>query len=46
LSVATHREESWLAARERAGAAPLERSTEELRDSEIAEFFEALTAAE
>jgi uncharacterized phage-associated protein len=46
LSVATHREEPWLAARERAGAAPLERSTEELLDTEIAEFFEALTAAE
>jgi uncharacterized phage-associated protein len=46
LSVATHREEPWLAARERAGAAPLERSTEQLLDSEIAEFFEALTADE
>jgi len=46
LSVATHREEPWLAARERAGASPLERSTEELLDTEIAEFFEALSAAE
>ena len=46
LSVATHGEEPWLAARERAGATPLERSTEELLDTEIAEFFEALTAAE
>jgi uncharacterized phage-associated protein len=46
LSVATHREEPWLAARERGRAAPLERCTEELRDVEIAEFFEALTAQE
>lgn len=46
LSVATHSEEPWLAARERSGAAPLERSTEELLDTEIAEFFEALTTAE
>ena len=44
LSVATHSHEPWLLARERAGAAPLERSSVWLRDAEIQEFFEALTA--
>lgn len=44
LSTMTHREAPWLKARERAGARPLERSNEELRDEEIFEFFDALTA--
>lgn len=46
LSAMTHREGPWVAARKRAGAAPLERSTEELNDEEIFEFFDALTSAD
>lgn len=46
LSVATHREEPWLAARQRAHAAPLEWCDEPLLDAEIAEFFEAVVASE
>lgn len=45
LSSLTHREMPWMNARARAGAADLERSTEELSDEEIFEYFEALSAA-
>lgn len=46
LSALTHSEGPWVAARRRAGAAELERSTEELDDDEIFEFFDALTSAD
>ena len=46
LSAMTHREGPWVQARRRAGAAELERSTEELDDDEIFEFFDALTSAD
>jgi uncharacterized phage-associated protein len=46
LSSMTHRPGPWLAARERAGAADLERSTEELRDEDIEDFFGALVGRE
>jgi uncharacterized phage-associated protein len=42
LSAMTHRPGPWLYARQRAGAADLERSAEELTDTEIADFFGAL----
>lgn len=42
----THRERPWIAARERAGVGELDRSTEELDDNDIAEYFEALLAAD
>jgi len=42
LSVMTHRESPWLNARSRSGAAPLERSSEPLRDDEIYEYFDTL----
>jgi uncharacterized phage-associated protein len=45
LSLLTHQEQPWLAARQRANAAPLERSDEPLSDDEIFEYFDALTAA-
>ena len=45
LSTMTHSEPPWVQARARAGAQPLQRSTEELRDDEILEFFDALTVA-
>ena len=45
LSQLTHREDPWLAARRRAGAAALERSTARQRDAEIFEHFDALAAA-
>lgn len=44
LSAMTHRELPWIGARERAGAAPLERSTEPLDVEEIYEFFDALVS--
>jgi uncharacterized phage-associated protein len=44
LSEMTHREPPWLKARERAGAEPMDRSRERLRDEEIFEFFDALTS--
>lgn len=44
LSLMTHREPPWLAARARGRASPLERSDEPLREEEIAEFFDALAA--
>jgi uncharacterized phage-associated protein len=46
LSMMTHDEPPWIVARERSGAQPLERSTEELRDDEIFEFFDQLATAE
>ena len=45
LSDMTHRDGPWVAARARAGAAPLDRSNEKLDDAEIYEFFDALTSA-
>jgi uncharacterized phage-associated protein len=45
LSVMTHREFPWLNARKRAGAAPLQRSTERLLDDEIYEYFDSLAAS-
>lgn len=44
LSVMTHREAPWMLARTRAGLGALERGCEPLRDDEILEHFEALTA--
>jgi uncharacterized phage-associated protein len=44
LSEMTHHETPWLKARERAGADPLDRSREQLRDEEMFEFFDALTS--
>jgi uncharacterized phage-associated protein len=44
LSLLTHREEPWRGARRRARVGPLERSHARLRDPEILEHFEALTA--
>jgi uncharacterized phage-associated protein len=46
LSGMTHQEPPWIKARQRAGAAPLDRSDEPLLDAEIFEFFDALTAAD
>lgn len=46
LSAMTHREAPWLRARERAGAEGLARSTEPLKESDIHEHFDALTAAD
>jgi uncharacterized phage-associated protein len=46
LSAMTHSNGPWVAARHRAGAAPLDRSNEELSDDEIFEFFDALTSAD
>jgi uncharacterized phage-associated protein len=43
LSAMTHRELPWLRARERAGAAGLDWSNEQLDDAEIYEFFDALS---
>lgn len=44
LSTMTHNEQPWAAARKRARVAPLDRSTEELSDADIEEFFGALVA--
>lgn len=46
LSAMTHAAGPWVAARRRAGAGPLDSSTERLTDQEIFEFFDALTAAD
>ena len=46
LSAMTHSAGPWMAARQRAGAGPLDRSSEELRDEQIFEFFDALTSAD
>ena len=45
LSLMTHREPPWQAARLRARAGPMERSTVSLRDAEIYEYFDNLTSA-
>jgi uncharacterized phage-associated protein len=45
LSVMTHGEAPWVKARRRSKAGPLERSTAQLRDEDILEFFDALTSA-
>lgn len=42
LSAMSHQPGPWLSARERAGVADLQRSTEELRDEDIEDFFGAL----
>jgi uncharacterized phage-associated protein len=44
LSRMSHNEEPWILARRRAGAQPMELSTEELSDDEIFEFFDALSS--
>lgn len=44
LSTMTHAEPPWRKARERAGAAELQRSSEPLLDEEIFEFFDALAS--
>lgn len=44
LSAMTHREQPWLRARERAGVTGLDYSTEPLDDTDIYEFFDALSA--
>lgn len=46
LSAMTHRPGPWLDARKRAGVTDLQRSNEELRDEEIADFFGALVGRE
>lgn len=45
LSALTHAEGPWVSARERAGAGPLDRSSVELNDTEIFEYFDALASA-
>lgn len=44
LSQMTHNEKPWVAARERAGAGPMQRCGEELTDADLFEYFDALTA--
>ena len=46
LSAMTHSEGPWLEARRRAHAGTLDRSSEELTDEDIFEFFDALTSAD
>lgn len=46
LSAMTHQPGPWLDARQRANVADLQRSNEELRDEEIADFFGALVERE
>jgi uncharacterized phage-associated protein len=46
LSAMTHQPGPWLDARTRAGATDLQRSNEELRDEEIADYFGALVGRE
>jgi uncharacterized phage-associated protein len=46
LSAMTHQPGPWLDARNRAGVTDLQRSNEELRDEEIADFFGALVGRE
>lgn len=46
LSAMTHQPGPWLDARTRAGVTDLQRSNEELRDEEIADFFGALVGRE
>jgi uncharacterized phage-associated protein len=44
LSVMTHKERPWVAARKRGSAGPLERSTARLKDTDIFDYFDSLTA--
>lgn len=44
LSLMTHREPPWQAARRRGHVAPLERSTAQIHDADIYEYFDALTS--
>lgn len=46
LSQMTHGELPWVAARERAHVGPLDRSSEELSDSDFEEFFGALVTTD
>lgn len=46
LSAQTHAEGPWVSARSRARVAPMARSSEELTDEEVAEYFQALTASD
>jgi uncharacterized phage-associated protein len=46
LSLMTHSEPPWQAARRRARAAPLEPSTALIRDGDVYEYFDALTSAD
>jgi uncharacterized phage-associated protein len=46
LSALTHREAPWMRARARAGVAPMQRSTEPIRDADIYEFFDAAVATD
>ena len=46
LSELTHGEGPWLEARRRAGAGPMDRSTEPLNEVDIFEYFDALTSAD
>ncbi|MGW8679606.1 Panacea domain-containing protein [Streptomyces sp. NPDC055817] len=46
LSAMSHQPGPWLDARSRAGVTDLQRSNEELRDEEIADFFGALVGRE
>lgn len=46
LSAMTHQPGPWLDARRRAGVTDLQRSNEQLRDEEIADFFGALVGRE
>ncbi|MFD8088680.1 Panacea domain-containing protein [Streptomyces malaysiensis] len=46
LSAMSHQPGPWLDARNRAGAVDLQRSNEELRDEDIADFFGALVGRE
>ncbi|HET9969805.1 MAG TPA: type II toxin-antitoxin system antitoxin SocA domain-containing protein [Streptosporangiaceae bacterium] len=46
LSAMTHRAGPWADARRRAGAGPLDSSTEQLTDKDIFEYFDVLTSAD
>jgi uncharacterized phage-associated protein len=46
LSLMTHNEKPWQAARKRGKAGPLDRSHVRLRDSDIFEYFDSRTAAD
>jgi uncharacterized phage-associated protein len=46
LSLMTHNEPPWQAARRRGRAAPLEPSTAQIHDSDIYEYFDAVTSAD
>jgi uncharacterized phage-associated protein len=44
LSLMTHRERPWVAARRRSRAGPLDRSTARIRDDDIIEYFDDVTS--